>query len=106
MKTESGSTRIRKSAWNEPAVSPRPAVVGVAATGGNRHEQAKPDDGRGGPDRHHREREDLAVAVPVVAREGDQRQVRSVEHDLEREQDDQWAAPDQDPERPRAEEEG
>ena len=41
------------------------------------------------------EREDLPVAVVEVAREGDQREVRAVEHDLEREQDDQRVAPEQ-----------
>ena len=71
----------------------------------HRDDQAQADDDLGGGDRHHRQREDLAVALRVVARERDQGEVRPVEHDLEREQDDQRAAPDQDAERAGAEEE-
>ena len=47
----------------------------------------------GGGDRHHRDREDLAVDRGEVAREPDEGEVRGVEHDLEREQHDQRAPP-------------
>src|SRR4029078_9812262 len=43
-----------------------------------------------------RNREDLAGHVGEVAREADEGQVRRVEHDLEREQHDQRAAPQDD----------
>src|SRR5512132_251286 len=62
-------------------------------------DQPEPDDDLGGRDGHHREREDLPVEVGVVAREGDQRQVRAVEHDLDREQNDQRAPPEHHAER-------
>src|SRR5919198_1913228 len=61
----------------------------------HRDHEAEPDDDLGGGDRHHREREDLAVPPPVVAREADQGQVAAVEHDLEREQDDDRVAAEQ-----------
>src|SRR5206468_307482 len=64
-----------------------------------RDDQAEADDDLGRRDRHHGEREDLAVGVPERAREADQREVRPVQHDLEREQDDQRAAAEQDAER-------
>src|SRR5262249_31268303 len=69
-------------------------------------DQAEAHDHLRGRHRHHGEREDLTVTLGVVPRERDQGQVRPVEHDLEREQHDQRAAPDQDAERAGAEEEG
>ena len=45
-----------------------------------------------GRDDHHDQREDLAVAVAPHAREGDQREVRRVEHQLEAEQDHERVA--------------
>ena len=71
----------------------------------HRDDQAEPDDDLGRGDGHHGEREDLAVAAAVVAREGDQGEVRAVQHDLEREQDDQRATPQQHAERAGREEE-
>ena len=47
----------------------------------------------GGGDGHDGEREDLAVEVAELAGERDQGEVRRVQHDLEREQDDQRAPP-------------
>src|SRR4029450_7049827 len=43
---------------------------------------------------HHGEREDLPVEIGVIARERDQRQIRAVEHDLDREEDHQRAPPE------------
>src|SRR5207237_4562015 len=60
---------------------------------------AEADDHLRGGDRHHREGEHLAVERSVVARERDQREVRPVQHDLEREQHDQRAPPDHHAER-------
>ena len=59
----------------------------------HRDDQPEADDDLGGGDGHHGEREDLAVDAAVQARERDQGEVRGVEHDLEREQHDQRAAP-------------
>src|SRR5439155_7436084 len=56
------------------------------------HDQAEADDDLGGGDGHHGEREHLPVEVPMVPREGDEGQVGPVQHDLEREQDDQRAS--------------
>src|SRR5262245_28172179 len=65
----------------------------------DRDDEAEADAHLRGGHRHHREREDLAGAVVRVAREGDQGEVRSVQHDLEREQDDDRVAADQHAER-------
>src|SRR3954447_21778876 len=46
---------------------------------------------KGGHD-HHDQREDLPAHVPVHAREGHEREVRGVQHQLEAEQDDQRVA--------------
>src|SRR6266851_8982714 len=70
-----------------------------------RDDQAETDDDLGGRDGHHGERKDLSVAVVEMAREGDQRQVGAVEHDLEREQHDERIAPDQNSQRAHAEQE-
>src|SRR5918996_4157797 len=58
---------------------------------------------RGGDD-HDGEREDLAVAVAELAGEGNQREVARVQHQLEREQDDERAPADEDAQRTRPEE--
>src|SRR5439155_23150539 len=70
----------------------------------DRDDQAEADHDLRGRDRHHRERKDLTVTVAVVARERNQSKVRPVQHDLEREQYDQRAAPEQHAERARREE--
>src|SRR5436309_3462498 len=72
----------------------------------HRDDQAEPVDDLGGGDRHHGQRKDLPVSAAVVSCEGDQGQVRTVEHDLEREQDDQRAPANQDAEVACAEQEG
>ena len=55
-------------------------------------DQAEADGDLAGGDDHHDEREDLAVLVAVRAREGDEREVRRVEHQLEAEQDHERVA--------------
>jgi hypothetical protein len=59
-----------------------------------RHGDDEPesDGDLGRRDRHHCEREDLSVEVPLLARERHEGEVCSVQHDLEREQDDQRTA--------------
>jgi hypothetical protein len=70
-----------------------------------RDDQAEPHDHLRGRDGHHGQRKDLTVAVVQVAREGDQGKVRPVQHDLQREEDDERVAPEQDSERADAEQE-
>src|SRR5207244_4013929 len=64
-----------------------------------RDDQPEADHDFGRSDGHHRDREDLPVLAPVQPRERDQQQVRGVEHDLDREQDDQRRAAEHDAER-------
>src|SRR5215213_4918371 len=59
----------------------------------DRHDQAEADGDLAGRDDHHDQREDLAVAVPVHARERDEREVGGVEHQLDAEQDHERVAP-------------
>src|SRR3954471_8142873 len=56
-------------------------------------------------DCHYGEREDLSGAVVRVPREGDQREIGPVQHDLEREQDDQRVTADEHAERTNCEKE-
>src|SRR5207342_184985 len=64
------------------------------APSGHRHDEAEADrDFRGG-DGHHREREDLSVERALLPRECHEGEVRCVQHDLEREQDDERAPPE------------
>src|SRR5262245_2281676 len=58
----------------------------------HRDDEAEPDAYLGCGDGHDRDREHLAVAVAPVAREADEGEIAAVEHDLEREKDDQRAA--------------
>src|SRR5215211_1689135 len=67
-------------------------------------DETEPDDDLRGRDRHHRDGEDLSVAVAEPSGERDEGEVRAVEHDLEREQDDQRIAPQEHAERTRGEE--
>src|SRR6266508_1871386 len=72
----------------------QPVDVELDPLARDRHDQAEPHDRlRCGHD-HHREREDLSVAVARVAGEGEKRQVPCVQHDLERKQDDERTPPD------------
>src|SRR5207237_9335471 len=103
-----GSTgRTGRVAWRRSSAERRQLVdVERQAAARHRHDQPEADDDLGGGDGHDGEREDLPVALAVVARGGDQGQVGAVQHDLEREEDDQRAAPDQHAERTGREEEG
>src|SRR6476620_8041920 len=58
----------------------------------DRHHEAEADADLAGRDDHHDDRKDLAVAVAPHAGEGDQRDVRRVEHQLEAEQDHERVA--------------
>src|SRR5688500_4946072 len=105
----SGANRQIHAPWviRAPRSTPEcPEAVDVEDELAPRHGDDDPeaDDDLRGRDCHHGEREDLAVVVAVLARERDQREVRGVEHDLEREQHDQRAAPQQHAERPDREE--
>src|SRR3954447_11104802 len=57
------------------------------------HDDGEADDDLGGSDGHHEERHDLAVEAAVDAREGDQRQVHGVQHQLDAHEDDDGVAP-------------
>src|SRR4051794_6333182 len=60
-----------------------------------RDDQAEADGDLAGGHDHHDQREDLAVAVAVHARERDQREVGRVEHELQAEEDHERVAPDE-----------
>ena len=92
----SGSSRqIQAAAFIAPYPE-RPQLVDVEldVAAAHRDDQPEADDDLGGGDRHHGDREDLAVLVAELPGERDQGEVRAVEHDLDREQDDQRAAAD------------
>src|SRR5438128_2020378 len=91
----------------EPLAAQRAELVDVEVEVASRDgdDQAEADDHLRGGHGHDGEGEDLAGAVPVVAREGDQRQVRAVQHDLEREEHDQRVPAQEDAERPGREQE-
>src|SRR5215217_3304184 len=83
---------------------PSPSVlqqVGVVDRGGpsgpvDRHDDREPHDDLGGGDDHDEERHDLTVDGAVRPREGDQRQVHRVEHQLDAHEHDDGVAPDED----------
>src|SRR5512143_2455022 len=77
---------------SSPSERARLVDVECEAAACHRHDEAEPDGDLGGRDRHHCEREDLPVQVPLLPRERDQREVRRVQHDLEGEQDDERAS--------------
>src|SRR5262249_20888071 len=54
----------------------------------DRDDHPEPDADLARRDRHHDDREDLAVAVTPHPRERDQREVRAVEHQLQAQQND------------------
>src|SRR5688572_17092168 len=78
-----------------PAQAPQLVDVERQAAAEDRDDQAEADDDLAGCDHHHHQGEDLAVGVADHPREGDERQVARVQHQLEAEQDHQRAAPDQ-----------
>src|SRR5437763_4090507 len=80
--------------------------VEVEVAARDRDDEPEPDDDLRRGHGHDGQGEDLAGAAPVVARERDQREVRAVQHDLEREEHDQRAAAQEDAERAGGEEEG
>src|SRR3954470_6368359 len=64
-----------------------------------RDHQREADRRLGRRDGHHEERDDLAVDGPQVAAHGHERDVHGVEHDLDRQQDRDQVAPQEDPRR-------
>src|SRR5688572_13403230 len=62
--------------------------VGVErfAVAEQRDDDRQADGGLGGRDRHHEERDDLAVDIAAEPAEGDERQVHRVQHDLDRQE--------------------
>src|SRR4051794_8772836 len=70
---------------------------GRAAGAEDRHDDREADHHLGGGDHHHEERGDLAVEVAVHAGEGDQRQVRGVQHQLHAHEHHDRVAPGQHP---------
>src|SRR4051794_30536391 len=62
----------------------------------DRDDEAEPDGDLAGGHDHHDQREDLPLLVALRAREGDEREVARVEHQLEAEQDDQRVAAGED----------
>src|SRR5918999_869834 len=97
--------QIHAAAITSPSERRELVHVEVDAVARHGHDQPQADDRLGGCDHHDGEREDLPVAVAGMARERDKREVSRVQHDLEREQDDQRAAADEDAEGARREEE-
>src|SRR6478672_2089878 len=61
------------------------------------HDDGEPDHDLGGGDDHHEEGGDLSVEVAVLPGEGDQREVRGVEHQLHAHEHHDRVAPGEDP---------
>src|ERR671915_1457099 len=78
--------------------------VELEAAARHRDDEPEADDDLRSRDGHDGEREYLPVDVALLSRKGDQGEVGSVQHDLEREQHDQWAPTQQHAERARGEE--
>src|SRR5262245_15057948 len=104
----SGRKRQTQAAAIMVSSAERPELVHVELEVAARHgdDQAEADDHLGGRHGHHGEREDLPGAAAVRTREADQGEVGPVEHDLEREEDDQRAAAEEHAERAGREQEG
>src|SRR5215211_1063419 len=101
----SGEIRQTQAAASTSAPEGREPVdveLEVPAVEGD--DETEPDDDLRGRDGHHRDREDLPVAVSEPSGERDEGEVRPVEHDREREQDDERIAPQEHAQRARGEE--
>src|ERR671915_1941506 len=86
------SRQIQAAAVTSPAKRRQLVHVELEATPRHGHDQPQSDHDLRGGDGHDGEREHLPVGIGLLAGERDQGQVGAVEHDLEREQDDQRAA--------------
>ena len=75
-----------------PLQLPQLVDVDRQAPAVDRDDQAEADRDLAGRDDHHHQREDLPAHVAVRAREGDQREVGGVEHQLQAEQDHERVA--------------
>src|SRR3954454_13118518 len=103
--SQEAASRPSAGSTSSSTVCPSPSVlqqVGVVDRGGppgavDRHDDGEADHDLGRGDDHHEEGHDLAVDRPGGAREGDQRQVHGVEHQLHAHEHDDGVAPDQHP---------
>ena len=102
----SGRKRQIQAAGIIPAQGREAVGVERDVTAGHGDDEPEADDDLRGGDGHHGEGEDLAVERAVLAREGDQREVGRVQHQLQREQDDQRVAAQEHAERTDGEEDG
>src|SRR6266496_3090154 len=91
-----------------PSVLQQVGVVhrGRPAGTEDRHDDREPDDHLGRGHHHHEEGHDLPVERTVDPREGDQRQVDRVEHQLDAHEHDDRVAPDQHADRADGEQQG
>src|SRR5579862_1660891 len=90
-----GANRQIQASGSTASVPQRRQRVDVEGhpAAGQRDHEAEPDDHLGRGHRHDDQREDLARGLAHLARERDQRQVAGVQHDLDREQQHDRAAP-------------
>src|SRR5580765_3470693 len=97
----SGESRQTHAAAITPSPAQASQAVDVQREAPPRHgdDQPQADDDLGRGDRHDGDREHLSRLLAVVTRERDQCEVAAVEHDLQREQDDQRRAAEQHAER-------
>src|SRR5688500_13973546 len=101
----SGRKRQIQAAGIMSAAKGRRAVgVERDVPSGHGDDQPESDDDLGRRDGHHRERKDLPVERVVLARERDEREVRRVQHQLQREEDDERVAAEEHSERADGEE--
>src|SRR6478672_13179642 len=94
----------RRTVWDKrftgaPSVLQQAGVVdrGRASRAEDGHDDREPDDDLGRCHHHHEEGGDLAVEVAVLLGEGDQREVRGVEHQLDAHEHDDRVAAGEDP---------
>src|SRR5713226_2706926 len=118
------SSRIAAPASGSSGTSPASLIVGSPASRGSpfersrvvhvhasplsveRHDDRQADDHLRGGDDHREEGEHLPRQVAVLTREGDEREVRRIQLELDRHEDDQRVLPGEDPDRADREEHG
>src|SRR3954451_9057615 len=99
--TSGESRQIHAPAVKSPSAPKRVHAVDVErdVLAIHRYDETEADDDLRRGDGHHGDREDLPGAVAQVPRVPDQREVPAVQHDLEREQDDDRVSQEEDAER-------
>src|SRR5262245_39045547 len=96
-KGNSGTTHNRRIIGAaSPAQQADVVDVGGLAPAEQRQDDRQPDRRLAGGDRDHEQREDMPGHRPQLVGEGDERQVHGVEHQLDRHQDDDHVATDED----------